>query len=211
MLPVNGSDRGVFARILFELARESNASDTPTFPSRQIATRSPAGQWTRPIRKPPAPFPALGSKRGLGRLIGCTKGGLNTKRHTIIDAPGRPIRMFLSGRHTSEYIGARALVDELPDANVLLAERGCADRGYDADWFRNALKDTGIAPCIPSRKIRKVPIPHDANLRKKRDRIENSFARLKARPASLPATTAAPRPSSPYAPSQPSSSSGYGC
>jgi len=28
VLPVNGSDKGVFARILLELARESGASDT---------------------------------------------------------------------------------------------------------------------------------------------------------------------------------------
>lgn len=82
--------------------------------------------------------------------------------------------MFLSGGHTSDYIGARALVDDLPDADVLLA-----DRGYDADWFRKALKDRGIAPCIPSRKCRKTPIPHDATLYKHRHKIENSFARLK--------------------------------
>jgi len=82
--------------------------------------------------------------------------------------------MFLSGGQTSDYIGARALVDDLPGAKVLLA-----DRGYDADWFRNALKDKGITPCIPTRKMRKVPIPHDAELYKSRHKIENSFARLK--------------------------------
>jgi transposase len=107
-------------------------------------------------------------------LIGRTKGGLNSKLHTVTDAAGRPIRMFLSGGQTSDYVGARALIGELPDADVLLA-----DRGYDADWFREALVDKGIAPCIPSRKMRKVPIPHDAELYKRRHKIENSFARLK--------------------------------
>jgi len=68
--------------------------------------------------------------------------------------------MFLSG--------------ERPDARVLLA-----DRSYHADWFRNALKDKGISPCIPSRKRRKVAMPYDAELYKRRHRIENSFARLK--------------------------------
>lgn len=29
------------------------------------------------------------------------------------------------------------------------AERVLADRGYDADWFREALKDKGIKACIP--------------------------------------------------------------
>ena len=53
------------------------------------------------------------------------------------------------------------------------------DRGYDADWFRNALIDIAISPCIPSRIGPKVPIPHDADLYHLRHRIENMFARLK--------------------------------
>ena len=64
-------------------------------------------------------------------MIGHTKGGLNSKLHTVTDAAGRPIRMFLSGGQTSDYVWARALIGELPDADVLLA-----DRGYDANWFR---------------------------------------------------------------------------
>ena len=54
-----------------------------------------------------------------------------------------------------------------------------ADRGYDADWYREALEDKGITPCIPSRKNRKVPIPYDEARYRKRHKIENSFARLK--------------------------------
>ena len=41
-------------------------------------------------------------------------------------------------------------------------------RGYDADWFRNALIGMEISPCIPSRIDRKVPIPHDAGLYRQR-------------------------------------------
>lgn len=36
-----------------------------------------------------------------------------------------------------------------------------ADRGCDADWYREALEIKGIKPCIPSRKGRKVVIPHN--------------------------------------------------
>ena len=54
-----------------------------------------------------------------------------------------------------------------------------ADRGYDANWYREALEEKGITPCIPSRKGRKVPIPHDADRYKKRHNIENSFARIR--------------------------------
>ena len=82
--------------------------------------------------------------------------------------------MYLSAGQTSDYIGARALLSSLPKAGTLLA-----DRGYDADWFRNALIERDIQPCIPSRKGRKTAVPHDANLYRKRHKIENMFARLK--------------------------------
>ncbi len=54
-----------------------------------------------------------------------------------------------------------------------------ADRGYDADWFREALKDTGIKPCIPGRKSRGNPIKHDKRRYKRRNRIEIMFGRLR--------------------------------
>src|SRR6056297_2256058 len=95
-------------------------------------------------------------KGGRGRLIGRTKGGMNSKLHAVTDAAGRPLRMFLTAGQRSDYIGARALLDGLPPAEHMVA-----DRGYDSDWYREAFEDKGITPCIPSRKSRKVPIPHD--------------------------------------------------
>jgi transposase len=107
-------------------------------------------------------------------LIGLTKGGRNTKLHAVCDSKGRPIQMYLSAGQTSDFTGAAGLLAVLPAAKVLLA-----DRGYDADWFRNALIDKGITPCIPSKKNRKVHIEHDATLYKKRHKIENMFGRIK--------------------------------
>ncbi len=51
-------------------------------------------------------------------------------------------------------------------------------RGYDADWFRDALTERSIAPCIPSKANRKVPIPHDRTLNRQRHKIENMFGKL---------------------------------
>lgn len=99
---------------------------------------------------------------------------MNSKLHAVTDALGRPLRMFLTAGQRSDYIGARALLSELSDAKQMLA-----DRGYDADWYRAALEDRGIAPCIPSRTGRKVAFPHDQVRYKKRHKIENCFARLK--------------------------------
>lgn len=115
-----------------------------------------------------------GPRAQKGRLIGRTKGGLNTKLHAVADADGRPIRFFLSAGQVSDYTGALALLDTLPQADWLLA-----DRGYDADWFREALADKGIKPCIPGRKSRGQPIRHDKRRYKRRHRIEMMFGRLK--------------------------------
>ena len=113
-------------------------------------------------------------KRGRGRLIGWTKGGLNSKLHALADAKGRPIHILLSAGQASDYIGARALLPTIPQAGAVLA-----DRGYDADWFRNALIELGISPCIPSKLSRTVQIPHDAALYRMRHKIENKFAQDK--------------------------------
>ncbi len=53
----------------------------------------------------------------------------------------------------SDHRGARLLADTLPPASALIA-----DRGYDSNWFRKALTDKGVEPCIPSTKSRKLPI-----------------------------------------------------
>nr|WP_252865517.1 IS5 family transposase [Brevundimonas diminuta] len=117
---------------------------------------------------------SLGKKGGLGRLIGRTKGGMNTKLHAITDANGRPISLFVTAGQVSDYTGAAALLDSLPRAQWLLG-----DRGYDADWFRDALEAKGITPCIPGRKTRTEPIRHDKRRYKRRNRIEIMFGRLK--------------------------------
>jgi len=63
---------------------------------------------------------------------------------------------------------------DLPPARHLLA-----DRGYDADWFRKALRDRKISPCIPPKKNRKQPEAYDQTLYRQRHKIENMFAKLK--------------------------------
>ena len=82
--------------------------------------------------------------------------------------------MLLSEGQMSDYKGAALMLDDLPKAKMLLA-----DRGYDADWFRAALDARGIAACIPSKANRRVQIPHDRTLYRQRHRVENMFGKLK--------------------------------
>ncbi|MDQ0507350.1 transposase [Xanthobacter agilis] len=71
-------------------------------------------------------------------------------------------------------MGARLVLDALPPARSLIA-----DRGYDSTWFRAALADKGIQPCIPSSRSRKRPYPYDKGLYRQRYKVENLFAKLK--------------------------------
>lgn len=80
----------------------------------------------------------------------------------------------MTAGQVSDYMGAAALLGSLPGAEWLIA-----DRGYDADWFRDALKDKGIKPCIPGRKSRGKAVRHDRRRYKRRNRIEIMFGRLK--------------------------------
>ena len=98
---------------------------------------------------------------------------MNSKLHAVCDGDGRPLVMLLSEGQMSDYKGAALMLDALPPAKAMLG-----DRGYDADWFRNALIAKGIAPYIPSKANRKIPIPHHRTLHRQRHRIENMLGVL---------------------------------
>ncbi|MBL0770139.1 IS5 family transposase [Sphingopyxis sp. DHUNG17] len=156
------SDKGIFIRMMEGLA-------TPQAPERKTimidATYLKAHRTASSLG---------GKKGGPGRLIGRTKGGMNTKLHAVTDANGRPISFFMTAGQVSDYTGAAALLDSLSKAQWMLA-----DRGYDADWFRDALQEKGITPCIPGRKIRSKTVKYDKRRYKRRNRIEIMFGRLK--------------------------------
>lgn len=111
-------------------------------------------------------------KRGGGRLIVRTKGGMNTKLHAICDSYGRPLSLFVTAGPLlgDASIACQAAGQRLyrragsaPQPSLCRVASG--GRGYDADWFRETLKDKGIRACIPGRK--------------QRNRIKIMFGRLK--------------------------------
>jgi hypothetical protein len=65
----------------------------------------------------------------------------------------------------SDHTGARLLIEKLPPGSTLIG-----DRGYDSDYFRTALHEREIKPCIPPTKNRKQPINYDKALYKQRHR-----------------------------------------
>ena len=69
-------------------------------------------------------------------------------------------------------------------APALLARAGpltqlIADRAYDANSLRSALRERGAEAVIPSTRSRKRPIPYDPIAYKQRNLIERMFCRLK--------------------------------
>lgn len=65
----------------------------------------------------------------------------------------------LSAGQTSDHKGAAMVLDELPKASHLIA-----DRGYDRAWFRKAFTEKGIKPCIPSSRSRTISFPYDKDI-----------------------------------------------
>lgn len=107
-----------------------------------------------------------------GRLPGRTTGGRSKKRYAVTDAEGGPLRFIMRAGQDSDCAGAAALLNSLPAAEWLIA-----DRGYDAEWLRESLKDKGICPCIPRRKPRGKPVRYDKRHWRRSNRIEILFGR----------------------------------
>ena len=132
----NGFDRwsrlGVFNRIFAELSAKSPRPERLMFD----ATHLKAHRTAASLQKGAVP-----------RCIGRTKGGLNPEHHAVCDDKGRPLIMLLSEGQMSDYKGAALMIDALSGAKAMLG-----DRGYEADWFRTALIQRGITPCIRRRR-----------------------------------------------------------
>ena len=62
------------------------------------------------------------------------------------------------------------------------------DRAFDSNWLRANLNDRGATAAIPSHASRASRIPHDDEMYKWRDLIENCFRCLEAFDASQLAT-----------------------
>ena len=82
--------------------------------------------------------------------------------------------LLLTEGQMSDHKGAAMMLPALPSAQDLIA-----DRGYDSNRFRTALRERGITSCIPSTRSRKIALPYDKSLYRQRHRIENMFGRLK--------------------------------
>jgi transposase len=91
----------------------------------------------------------------------------------LADALGRPLRFILTGGQVHDIVAAPSLLDGIEGTAVI------ADKAYDSNHFRQLIADAKMVAVIPSKRSRKLPIPHDADLYKTRNRIERCFNKLK--------------------------------
>ena len=91
----------------------------------------------------------------------------------LADALGRPLRFILTGGQVNDIVAAPALLEGVKGGAVI------ADKAYDSNDFRQLVADADMLAVIPSRRSRKVPIPHDITLYKTRNRIERCFNKFK--------------------------------
>ena len=107
--------------------------------------------------------------------MGCSRGGLTTKIHTVVDASGLPLRFALSPGEAHDSTLAGPLLDEHlpPDSFVL------ADKAYDAEWIRAMIEAQDAVPIIPDRSGAKTPHAFSRVLYRMRNRLEWFFNKLK--------------------------------
>jgi putative transposase len=86
---------------------------------------------------------------------------------------GHPVALKLTGAEAAESPHLPGLIAGIATEAVL------ADKGYDSDANRAAIRRQGARPCLPPRKNRSEPIEYDRHLYKERNVIERYFAWVK--------------------------------
>ncbi|MFI1401167.1 IS5 family transposase [Streptomyces sp. NPDC020681] len=116
---------------------------------------------------------ATGKGGPRNQALGRSRGGLTTKVHMLADRLGRPLRLRVTPGQASDITAAPDLL-EGQEADAVLA-----DKAYDSNDLRNQIAAMKAQAVIPSKRNRKVFIPHDVEIYKHRNRIERCFNRLK--------------------------------
>ena len=133
------SRRGIWTRMLAALTEEGWIAETGEIDSSYIKAHRSAG----------------GAKGARADAIGISRGGRTTKVHAFVDLLGRPLRLVLTQGNTSDVKRADLLIDETASMKRI------AERGYDANRIRAALRQQGTISVIPGHRNRKRPIQYD--------------------------------------------------
>lgn len=106
--------------------------------------------------------------------IGCSRGGMSTKIHAVVDAKGLPLHVAITGGQQHDSLAAHTLLVDLPSGGMVLA-----DKAYDATEIRTFVSSRGGWANIPPRRNRRDPICFSAHLYRDRNHVERFFNRIK--------------------------------
>jgi transposase len=99
---------------------------------------------------------------------------LSTKIHVVVDAHGLPVRLLLTPGQASDKTTFPALIDGLP-----LARDVVADRGFFARAIIDLIEAGGARAHIPSQSNVRVPRVVDRAIYRCRNLVERFFNKLK--------------------------------
>lgn len=99
---------------------------------------------------------------------------MSTKINALVNQDGLPLRITLSAGQASDKAAVEALIDGLPPAPALVA-----DRGYDAKAVIELVRSRGGQAHIPTQRDRKVQRSVDPAIYRQRNVVERYFCKLK--------------------------------
>ena len=118
--------------------------------------------------------PTVGEKTE-DKAVGVSKGGRNTKIHTLVDGLGNPIAFLLSHGNDHDSKHAIPLLSQIniSGSNIL------GDKAYGAKAIRDYVDSHNAAYTIPPRNDVNDPWPVDWHTYKERNLVECFFQKLK--------------------------------
>jgi len=106
--------------------------------------------------------------------MGRPRGGLTSKIHAMVDTNGLPVRLALTAGEAHDNRLAGRLLSRLKSGTMLLA-----DRGYDADWIRDLVRQRGAWANIPRKRNRTEALCFSPYLYRARNLVEWFFKKIK--------------------------------
>lgn len=107
------------------------------------------------------------------QALGRSRGGFSTKIHINVDALGNPLRLILTAGQRHDITQAEPLIAGYKGKQVI------ADKSYDADSFRLAIKAMEAEAVIPPRANRTQQYDYDTHLYKERHLVECFINKVK--------------------------------
>ena len=117
---------------------------------------------------------ANGGEKAVEKAVGMSRGGRNTKIHTLVDGLGNPLAFMLSSGadHDSTHAVPLLQTIDIEGSNIL------GDKAYGAKAIREYIESQNASYTIPTRENCDIPWPVDWYTYKERHLIECLFQKL---------------------------------